>query len=116
MRNIMVGRLHATGATEQHSDHHLLRRNSIRDEQKKEPAPLGEARRLKVMELTATSRSGGEVFGLTKEEREAPAELPDPPTEPIHHAWRRQMAKKAIQLHENKDEKKLADEIANLAL
>jgi len=69
-----------------------------------------------VMELSATSRGSGEVFELTQEEREPPVTIPDPPTAPIHHVWRRQMAKKSICLHENKDEKKLADEIADLAL
>lgn len=42
---------------------------SIRDEQLREPAPFGEQYRLRVMALTATSRGGGEVFELTKEEK-----------------------------------------------
>jgi CRISPR-associated endonuclease/helicase Cas3 len=89
----------------------------IRDEQKREPAPLGDWTRLKVMELTATSRAGtGDVFELTPEEKNPLATIPDPPTEPIHHAWRRQKAKKALHLHENKDEKKFTEEIAELAL
>jgi CRISPR-associated endonuclease/helicase Cas3 len=70
----------------------------------------------RVMELSATSRGTGEVFELTKEEKEPPRTIPEPPTEPIHHVWRRQKAKKTVCLHENKDEKKLADELAALAL
>ncbi|AMV26060.1 Type III restriction enzyme, res subunit [Gemmata sp. SH-PL17] len=62
-------------------------------------------RPLKVMELTATSRAGGaEPFGLTD---------PDYKNGTVQ---KRIGAKKALHLHENKDEKKLADEIADLAL
>jgi CRISPR-associated endonuclease/helicase Cas3 len=80
---------------------------AIRDEQKREPALLGERLRLKVMELTATSRSGGEAFP-NETERKANEQSPI--------VRRRVEAKKAIHLHENKDEKKLAEEIAALAL
>ena len=59
---------------------------------------------LKVMELTATSRAGGEAFSLSDEDHES------------DEVRNRINAKKAIHLHENKDEKKLAEEIADLAL
>jgi CRISPR-associated endonuclease/helicase Cas3 len=77
---------------------------------------------LRVMELTATSRGDEgdgqkkESFGLTDVEKKPPDVNPDPPTKPIHHVWRRQKAKKAVHLHENENEEKLADEIAGLAL
>ena len=48
------------------------------------------------MELTATSRAGGDAFELTKEEKEPPEKWPEPPTEPIHHVWRRLKAKKGL--------------------
>jgi CRISPR-associated endonuclease/helicase Cas3 len=52
--------------------------------------------KLRVMELSATSRGGGHVFELTKDEKNPPHEIPDPPEEPIHHVWRRLKAKKGI--------------------
>ena len=61
-------------------------------------------RPMRVMELTATSRGTGEVFELTDADRA---------NEVVNQ---RINAKKAIHLHENKDEKKLAEEIADLAL
>ena len=78
--------------------------------------------KLHVMELTATSRWNGaeeqkeERFGLTDEEKNPPEVIPDPPTEPIHYVWRRQKARKAIHLHANDDDSKLAGHIAGLAL
>lgn len=78
--------------------------------------------KLRVMELSATSRGSGAVgqkkkpFELTDAEKNPPDVIPDPPTEPIHHLWRRLKAKKAVHLHESQDEEKLADEIARLAL
>lgn len=78
--------------------------------------------KLRVMELTATSRGNGAEgeketpFELTDSEKNPPDVIPDPPTEPIHHVWRRQKAKKVIHRHKNQDEKKLADEIAGFAL
>ena len=69
-----------------------------------------------VMELTATSRSGGEVFKLTEQENNPPDQIPDPPRTPLHLAWRRQKATKVLSLRENADKKKLAEEIAELAL
>lgn len=78
--------------------------------------------KLRVMELTATSRGSGAVgqmekpFELTDAEKNPPDVIPNPPTEPIHHLWRRLKAKKAVHLREKQDEEKLADEIARLAL
>lgn len=78
--------------------------------------------KLRVMELTATSRGNGaegqeeKPFELTDKEKNPPAVIPDPPTEPIHHVWRRLKAKKTVHLHESQEEGKLADEIARLAL
>jgi CRISPR-associated endonuclease/helicase Cas3 len=60
--------------------------------------------RLRVMELTATSRGSRTVLTLSDKDRDD-AEV-----------RKRIEAKKAICLHENKDEKKLAEEIAELAL
>src|SRR5262249_19714946 len=61
---------------------------------------------LRVMELTATSR-GGEAFPDERERNENEAH-------PL--VQKRVKAKKAIHWHQNKDEKKLADEVAALAL
>jgi CRISPR-associated endonuclease/helicase Cas3 len=60
--------------------------------------------KLRVMELTATSRSGGTVLRLSDKDRAEP------------EVRKRIGAKKAIRLQENKDEKKLAEEIAELVL
>ena len=75
----------------------------------------------RVISLSATSRNGAEgenetPFELTDAEKTPPDVIPDPPTEPIHHIWRRQTAKKAVRLHENQDDEKLAEEIGRLAL
>lgn len=77
---------------------------AIRDEQKNEPAPLGEEMRFKLAALTATPRGNNKPFGL---------ETPD-----YNHAEvkKRIEAKKTITLHPLDDEKKLADTIALLAL
>jgi len=79
--------------------------------------------KLRVMELTATSRGNKaerqkeKSFELTDAEKNPPDVIPDPPTEPIHHVWRRQKAAKAVHLPDGiQDEKKLADAIADLAL
>ena len=69
---------------------------AIRAEQEREPAPLGEGRRLKVMALTATPR-GGDALRLAEEDREHPV------------VKQRIEAKKAIHLHEYDDEKKLQE-------
>ncbi|MCI0365526.1 MAG: type I-U CRISPR-associated helicase/endonuclease Cas3 [Phycisphaerales bacterium] len=72
-----------------------------------------------VMELTATTRNdqgqANEPFGLTKDEETPPAVIPEPPTEPIHHAWRRLRATKSLNLKPADDEK-IAEQIADLAL
>ncbi len=75
--------------------------------------------KLRVMELTATSRRKEETekqSGLTDEEKNPPEVIPDPPTEPIHHVWRRQKAKKTVHLHTNDDASKLPEQIVRLAL
>lgn len=59
-----------------------------------------------VMELSATARGKTPPFTLTADEQAIPAQIPDPPTEPVHVVWRRQAAKKTILLHEVSDEKK----------
>jgi len=88
---------------------------AIRDEQKR----CGEFGKFHVMALSATSRkanSEADSFGLTKEERFPPDEIPDPPEKPLQVIRRRLSAKKTICLHENKDAGKLADEIAAQSL
>jgi CRISPR-associated endonuclease/helicase Cas3 len=62
-----------------------------------------EFRRFHVMELSATSR-GKRVFELTDKDRSNP------------EVKKRIQAKKSIHLHENDDEKKLPDQLAELAL
>ena len=94
-----------------------IKKEQERERERSKPMPWP---KLRVMELTATSRGTErgkkeESFGLTDAEKKPPDVIPDPPTEPIHHVWRRQKAKKAIYLHQNEDEEKLADEIAGLA-
>ena len=75
---------------------------SILDEQKKEPSPLGGKMQLKVMALSATSRRGDDTFGLTKDEITLPPNLPEPPTEPIHLVWQRLKAKKGLDFYDVK--------------
>lgn len=70
----------------------------------KEQRRCNDFRPLRVMELTATSRGGGEVFGLTPDDHE---------NETVQ---RRVNAKKQLHLVENHVENKLAEEIAELAL
>src|SRR5437660_10152877 len=50
-------------------------------------------------ELTATSRSEGKVFELTPEEKAIPPDLPEKPSEPIHHVWQRMKSKKGLRFH-----------------
>jgi CRISPR-associated endonuclease/helicase Cas3 len=69
-----------------------------------EQARCGEFRRFRVMELTATSRSGEGSFGLT------PADVDDETVK------KRIRAKKRIELREVDDEKKTADAVVKLAL
>ena len=68
---------------------------------------------LYVMELTATPRGEGEVFGLTEEETHADFERMNVP-DPLRVVWKRTHAKKALRLHE--ESKGLPDELATLAL
>jgi len=90
----------------------------IRNEQER----CKEFRSFRVTALTATSReleetNQGNGFGLTDKEKNPPVVMPDPPTEPIHHLWRRVKAPKAIHLVPVEDEKKdLADKITDVAL
>lgn len=86
---------------------------AIENEQKREPAPLGEKMRLKVMELTATSRAGGEAFELTPEEKNPPADVPAP-TEPIHYVWQRMKSKKGLRFFAEK-RGDVAKKVAKLA-
>lgn len=75
--------------------------------------------KLRVMELTATSRRNEakeEQFGLTDEEKSPPEVVPNSPTKPIHYVWRRQKAKKTLRLHPNENDSKLVDKMATLAL
>lgn len=76
--------------------------------------------KLRVMELSATSRKDGyntrESFELTDAEKNPPTVLPEYPSEPIHNVWKRQKAKKSLHLHPIGNDKKLADDIAALAL
>ena len=71
--------------------------------------------KLRVMALSATSRRNGHYrdtekpFELTDAEKSPPAVLPDPPTEPIHHIWRRLTAKKGIGFHQAR-----RDDVANM--
>jgi CRISPR-associated endonuclease/helicase Cas3 len=85
---------------------------AIREEQER----CNEFAEFRIMALSATSRGGCGAFGLTEEEKHPPNVLPNPPEKPIHVIWRRQEAKKGVHLRENTDEKKLADEIAALAM
>ncbi|NGZ02765.1 MAG: type I-U CRISPR-associated helicase/endonuclease Cas3, partial [Nitrospira sp. WS238] len=77
--------------------------------------------KLRVMELTATLRGNEKegnhrsAFELTNDEKTIPTVIPSPPTEPIHHVWRRQKAKKALECHEIEDENKLSEKIVRLA-
>lgn len=90
----------------------------IQNEQKR----CNEFGKFHVMELTATSRGNKadkeklNLFTLTELEKKIPEIIPDPPTKPIHHVWRRQKARKAVRFHEIEDENKLADKISGLTL
>lgn len=80
--------------------------------------------KLRVMALSATVRSDGasteaaqgSQFELTEREKQVPGEVPDPPTEPIHHVWRRLKAKKSLVLCKVAEAKgAVAKRIAKLA-
>lgn len=76
----------------------------------------GDLKPLRVLELTATSRSQNSPFRLTDEERSPPRSFPIDSAAPIHCVWRRLRAAKRINFHRNADEKKLAEQVADLAL
>lgn len=73
-------------------------------------------RPLKVLELTATSRSSKEPFRLTEEERTPRHPIPAGTSQPLEIAWKRLTAPKGIQFHEVATAKDVASRIADLAL
>jgi CRISPR-associated endonuclease/helicase Cas3 len=73
-----------------------------------------EFRTFRVMELTATSRSDGEAFELTPEEKAIPTDLPAEPSEPLHHVWQRMKSKKGLKFHPAKRDS-VATRIGELA-
>jgi len=98
---------------------------TIRAEQDKERQRCGDVPwpGLRVMALSATARGerakgqNPQPFGLTEEESHPPDAIPDPPTEPIHHVWRRLKAKKSLGLHPcGEKEKELAGQLVERAL
>lgn len=72
---------------------------AIRDEQQHERTIDLPWPKLRVMELTATTRGGEKAFELTDAEKAIPEQIPDPPAEPIHRVWRRLKAKKGLRFH-----------------
>lgn len=70
----------------------------------KEQRRCNDFRPMRVMELTATSRTGGEVFGLTDSDRMNEI------------VQKRIKAIKRLHLVENRDSKKLAEEISEIAM
>jgi CRISPR-associated endonuclease/helicase Cas3 len=78
--------------------------------------------KLKVIELTATSRGGqasanGETFELSEREKNPPVNIPERSNEPLHVLWRRLHAAKAIHFVSVDDERsKLAGKIGDLVL
>jgi len=76
-------------------------------------------RRLHVMALTATARSGASnaagVLGLTDQEKSPPPEIPDPATEPMHVVWRRLKAQKHLSLAQVEDDGQVPDTVAAIA-
>ncbi len=78
--------------------------------------------RLHVMAMSATGRNDSneasienDLVELTPEEKTPPEELPDPPSEPIHHVWRRLKAKKKLCLDSCADDKAVPARIAEIA-
>ncbi len=69
-----------------------------------DPKRTPDFRTFRVMELTATSRGGGEAFGLSDDDKANVT------------VQQRVNAKKAIQLHELRDKNKLAEQVTELAL
>jgi len=85
-----------------------------------EQARCGDRLRLRVMELTATTRgaASGETFQLTDEEQNPPEFIPGPsPAEPsIYTVWRRLASAKKLVLSDVEDDKDAAKEMARKAL
>ncbi|HTQ40312.1 MAG TPA: type I-U CRISPR-associated helicase/endonuclease Cas3 [Pirellulales bacterium] len=79
---------------------------AIENEQRNEPSELGEKYHLKVIELSATPRGGGDVFSLTEE---------DERNEVIQKRIRAKKLLVSVPL-EVREEKKLPDRLAELAL
>jgi CRISPR-associated endonuclease/helicase Cas3 len=79
--------------------------------------------KLRVMALSATARGANgnaqaeecKPFELTDQEKQPLDVIPDPPTEPLHHVWRRLKAKKSLRLQKVAGGK-VAEEIAKIAL
>jgi CRISPR-associated endonuclease/helicase Cas3 len=71
-------------------------------------------RPMRVMALTATPRGGEEPFELTQEERNPPDVIPNGQN-PLHIAWRRLRAKKALTLVPVADERQVVPKIVELA-
>ncbi len=86
--------------------------NAIQTEQKR----CGDFRPLRVMELTATSRSTGRSFGLTSEELSPPFIIPASSDVPVHVVWRRQKAAKKICLEAENEVKDIVLTILKRAL
>lgn len=74
----------------------------------------GDFRPMRVMALTATPRGGEQPFELTDEEKTPPEVIPDG-SDPLHTAWRRLRAKKALTLTAVADEKQILPTIVDLA-
>lgn len=84
-------------------------------EQEQRQGRQRDLRPMRVIALTATSRDEREAFELTPEEQKPPKRLSREAADPLHLVWRRQTAKKSLNLHEEPDDKKLAETIARLA-
>jgi len=98
---------------------------TIQEEQQYERERTGDLPwpRLRVMGLSATSRDTQEdgldpqaFLTLTDEERNPPRDIPDPPTRPIEHEWRRLKAAKHLHFPRIEDDKELSPKAVDLAL
>jgi CRISPR-associated endonuclease/helicase Cas3 len=85
-------------------------RREQREGRARDPRPIV------VIELTATSRSGGDPFRLKDEERTPQDPVPQNTPEPLRTAWKRITAKKGISFHGADDDKAVAFEIGDVAL
>ena len=88
------------------------------EDQQHEAEQTGELpwRKMRVMELSATSRGSEKPFELTSEEKTPPESLPEKFSEPIHFAWQRLMSKKAIAFEQPESDKEtVADRIGKAA-